>query len=339
MQFASDNYGGICPEALEAMQAANTGYAGAYGEDTWTKKAANLLQDIFETDCEVFFVFNGTSANSLALASICQPYHAILCHKAAHIESDECGAPGFFTDGAKLITLSGKNGKIAPDAVRKAVEYRSDVHYTKPRALSITQTTELGTVYTPDQVRELGETTHSLGLHVHMDGARFANAVASLNAAPKELTWKAGVDILSFGGTKNGLAIGEAIVFFNHDLAHEFEYRRKQAGQLASKMRFITAPWVGILEHGAWLTHAMRANHCAAILESELRQIPGLKILFPREANAVFAQMPESLSEGLHDRGWHFYTLLGEGDARLMCSWATTQEDISAFVKDVRELL
>ena len=238
MQFASDNYAGICPEAWEAMQAANQGYAAAYGGDGWTKKASGLFRDLFETDCETFFVFNGTAANALALASICGPHNGIYCHRWAHIETDECGAPGFYTGGAKLLLIDGENGKISPEGLKAAIDYRSDIHYTSPRALSITQTTELGTVYTPGQIRELSDIAHRHKLLVHMDGARFANAVAALGASPAEITWKAGVDILSFGGTKNGLAVGEAVVFFNKDLTREFEYRRKQAGQLASKMRF-----------------------------------------------------------------------------------------------------
>jgi len=338
MQFASDNYAGICPEACEAMQAANAGYAGSYGGDQWTKKASELFRNLFGTDCETFFVFNGTAANALALASICGSHNGIYCHRWAHIETDECGAPGFYTGGAKLLLIDGENGKIGPEGLKAAIDYRSDIHYTSPRALSITQTTELGTIYTPDQVRELSDIAHSHRLLVQMDGARFANAAAALGTSPAQITWRAGVDVLSFGGTKNGLAVGEAVVFFNKDLAREFEYRRKQAGQLASKMRFLAAPWVGVLENGAWLEHARHANDCAALLESELRQFPGLKIMFPREANAVFVWMPETLSEGLYDRSWHFYTLMGQGDFRLMCSWATTDDDIRAFVADVREL-
>jgi threonine aldolase len=320
------------------MHAANVGCAGTYGADPWTQKARELLRDMFETDCETFFVFNGTAANALALSSICESHDGIYCHKWAHIETDECGAPGFFTGGAKLVLIDGEGGKISPEGLQAAIDYRSDIHYASPKALSLTQSTELGTVYTPAQVRDLSDIAHKHGVFVHMDGARFANAVASIGVPPAEIAWKAGVDVLSFGGTKNGLAVGEAVVFFNHDLAREFEYRMKQAGQLASKMRFLAAGWVGVLENGAWLKHATHANDRAAALESELRQIPGVRIMFAREANAVFVWMPESLSEGLFDRGWHFYTLMGQGDFRLMCSWATSDDDIHAFVGDLREL-
>lgn len=337
MQFASDNYAGICPEAFEAMQQANSGYALSYGGDTWTTRASELMQEIFETDCQVYFVFNGTAANALSLSSMCSSHNGIFCHKYAHIETDECGAPGFFTGGAKLLLIDGENGKIHPDAFIEAINYRSDIHYCSPRALSLTQVTELGTVYKPAEIKELADIAHSRNLLVHMDGARFANAIASLNIPPAEITWRAGVDVLSFGGTKNGLGIGDAVVFFNKDLAREFEYRRKQSGQLASKMRFLSAPWVGVLENGAWLKHARHANDMAALLENEISKISSVNIMYPREANAVFVWMPEEISEALHDREWHFYTMTGQGDQRLMCSWATTEADIRAIISDLKD--
>ena len=246
-QFASDNYAGICPEAWAALAEANADHAPAYGEDRWTQRAADALRELFETECEVFFVFNGTSANALALASLCQSYHSIICHELAHVETDECGAPEFFSNGTKVLLAKGPAGKIEPAAVEHLVERRADIHYPKPRVLSLTQATEVGTVYTTDEIARLGQTARRLGLQLHMDGARFANAVASLGVAPKQLTWQAGVDVLCFGGTKNGLAVGEAVIFFRPELAAEFAYRCKQAGQLASKMRFLSAPWLGLL--------------------------------------------------------------------------------------------
>ena len=332
-QFASDNYAGICPEAWAALSAANEGHAPAYGEDPWTAEAADLVRATFEADCEVFFVFNGTAANSLAVASLCESYHSVLCHTVAHLETDECGAPEFFSNGTKVLLLGGANGKVDPAAVERMVRRRTDVHYPKPRVVSLTQPTELGTVYTPVEVRAVGEVAKSLGLHVHMDGARLANAVASLGVSPAEVTWRAGVDVLCVGMTKNWSAAGEAVVFFDRALAHEFEYRCKQAGQLASKMRFLAAPWVGMLRDGAWLRRASHANAMAGYLERRLRELPGVPILFPCQSNAVFAELPPRVIEEMRGprRGWRFYTFIGEGGCRLMCSWDTTEADVDEF--------
>lgn len=338
-QFASDNYAGICPEAWQALEAANRDHSPGYGDDAWTTRASDLLRETFETDCEVFFVFNGTAANSLSLASMCQSYHSIICHQTAHVETDECGAPEFFSNGTKVLLATGDHGKVTSAEIRRIVERRGDVHYPKPRAVSLTQATELGTVYTADEVRALGATCRDLGLRLHMDGSRFANAIASLGVAPRSVTWQAGVDVLCFGGTKNGSHVGEAVVFFDHDLAREFDYRCKQAGQLASKMRFLAAPWVGMLEDGAWLRHAAHANAMAALLHDEVAALAGTRILCPREANAVFVELPGPVIEGLRARDWRFYTFIGEGGCRLMCAWDTRPEDVHAFVADLRELL
>src|SRR5215472_11903158 len=276
--FASDNYAGICPEALATMLEANGHHEVSYGNDTWTEKASNLIRDIFETDCEVFFVFNGTSANSLSLASLCQSYHSILCHELAHVEVAECGAPEFFANGSKVLLLAGANGKIDPKSIKQAVNKRTDIHYPKPHALSLTQATEVGTVYSLAEINALAEMARRNHLRIQMDGARFANAVVALGISPKEITWQAGVDVLCFGGTKNGIAVGEAVVFFNLELAREFDYRCKQGGQLASKMRFLSAPWVGMLQDGAWLRHAKHANAMARRLETALCKISQIEI-------------------------------------------------------------
>jgi threonine aldolase len=338
-QFASDNYAGVCPEAWEAMASANRGHAPSYGDDDWTARASDLLRELFEADCEVFFAFNGTAANALALASLGRSYHSIICHELAHVETDECGAVEFFANGTKLLLAHGDDGRIEPGAVDHLVTRRADIHYPKPRVLSLTQATELGTVYGLDRLRALHESARRHGLRVHMDGARFANAVAALGVAPREITWEVGVDVLCFGGTKNGMAVGEAIVFFDRALAAEFAYRCKQAGQLASKMRFLAAPWVGMLESGAWLANAERANRRARDLESRLRAIPGVEIVRPAEANAVFLRLPVPACEALRARGWRFYTFIGDGVARLMCSWDTAESDIEALVADVRRCL
>lgn len=338
-QFASDNYAGVCPEAWQSLSEANPGHVHSYGDDRWTQQAADLIRDLFETKCEVYFVFNGTSANSLALASTCQSYNSILCHEMAHVETHECGAPEFFSNGTKVLLVAGKDGKLDPAGVEQAVKRRNDIHYPKPRAISLTQATELGTVYGVDEVKALWEVARRHELRIQMDGARFANAVASLGVAPKEITWQAGVDVLCFGGTKNGMAVGEAVVFFNREMAREFDYRCKQAGQLASKMRFLSAPWVGMLRDGAWLRHAGHANRMAALLEQELSAIPGLRIMYPRQANMVFMQLPASAIQALFAKGWMFYTFISLDDCRLVCSWDTTEADVRAFVADVRAVM
>jgi threonine aldolase len=336
-QFASDNYAGICPEAFAAMTEANQGHEVSYGDDPWTGKASNLIRDLFETKCEVFFVFNGTSANSLSLAALSQPYHSILCHEFAHIETAECGAPEFFGNGTKVLLLPGANGKMNPAEVERAVKRRSDIHYPKPRVLSVTQASEVGTIYSVDELKALTATARRCGLRVHMDGARFANAVAALNVAPAELTWKAGVDVLCFGGSKNGIALGEAVVFFDRELAQEFDYRCKQGGQLASKMRFLSAPWVGMLAGGAWLKHARHSNAMARRLEAGIRGLSGVQIAFPVESNAVFAGIPPAAEKKMHEHGWRFYTgVVTPDESRLMCSWDTTAEDVDRFVADLR---
>jgi threonine aldolase len=339
LHFASDNFAGICPEAWAALQQANAGHTPAYGEDAWTARACDLLRELFEIDCDVFFAFNGTAANSMSLAAMCQSYHSIICHQFSHVETDECGGPEFFSNGTKVLLVEGEGGKIDLDAVRHTVKRRTDIHYPKPRVLSITQATETGTVYSIEELDAVGEVARQLGLHLHMDGARFANAVVSLGVAPKEITWKVGVDVLCFGGTKNGLPCADAVVFFDREMSREFEYRCKQAGQLASKMRFLSAPWVGLLETGAWLRHASHANACAKRLEAGLCELDGVEMMFPAQANSVFAKLPESVLEGLRNRGWHFYTFIGSGGARLMCSWDTTEEAVGAVLNDIRELL
>jgi threonine aldolase len=336
-QFASDNTSGLCPEAWEAVQRAGEGFAASYGDDPWTTRACELIRDIFECDAEVFFVFNGTAANSLALAAMCQSYHAILCHELAHVETDECGAPEFFSNGTKLLLAGGDDAKLTPAAVREAATRRRDIHYPKPRVVSLTQATELSTVYGPEEIGSLAEACRSHGLGLHMDGARFANAVASLGVPPRRITWEAGVDVLCFGGTKNGTGFGEAVVFFRKPLAEEFAYRCKQAGQLASKMRFLSAPWVGVLEGGAWLRHASHANRCAERLERCLSTVPVVEPIGRRQANAVFLRLPADVAAAVRAKGWRFYDFIGAGGCRLMCSWATSDADIDALVADIRE--
>jgi threonine aldolase len=338
--FASDNTAGICPEAWAALAEANHGRLPSYGDDPWTNRACDLLRAVFETDCEVFFVFNGTAANSLALAALCQSYHSIICHDYAHVETDECGAPEFFSNGTKILVAPGAHGKLDPRAVEHVILKRTDIHYPKPRVLSLTQSTEWGTVYSVDELRSLTGLARRHGLAVHMDGARFANAAAALagrgGCKPADFTWRAGVDVLCFGGTKNGMATSEAVVFFNRQLAREFDYRCKQAGQLAAKMRFLSAQWVGMLQDGAWLRHAAHANRMTRKLAAAVRGLPQVKILVEPEANALFVDLPPAAAAALHARGWHFYNFIGAHGYRLMCSWDTRDAALAAFVADLK---
>lgn len=339
-QFASDNYSGICPEVWEALAEANSGHAPGYGNDPWTEKAKAAIADLFETECDVFFVFNGTAANSLSLAALCQPFHSVICHRYSHLDNDECGAPGFFAHGIKLQAVDGRDGKLAAADIAAAALYRTDVHAHRAGAVSIANATEVGTVYRPSELGSIGEIAreHSLGFHV--DGARFANAVAGTGASPKQLTWEAGVDVLSFGGTKNGLALGEAVVIFNKKVAEHFDYRVKQAGQLGSKMRFLSAQWLGILRNDAWLRHARHANEVAGLLGRKLSEITEEKLEFPREANAVFARLPEAVIAKLHESGRRFYLDVGPGGiARFMCSWDTSEGDVMEFASQIASLI
>jgi threonine aldolase len=336
-QFASDNNAGCCPEVLEALQSANPGHVAGYGSDTLTAKAKEAFRALFETDCETFFVFNGTAANSLAIGSFCSRHHSVLCHRHSHLESDECNAPGFLNQGLRIVTVDGPDGKIEVANLLGALSGRRDFHASLPRVVSLTNTTELGTLYRPAEIGELADFARSNSLVVHVDGARFANAVASAGCTPAQLTWKAGVNVLVFGGTKNGLAYGEAVVFFKKQDAADFMYQMKQTGQLASKMRFLAAQWLGLLREGKWLENARHANAMAERLCAKLGQIPSIEILFPREGNAVFVKMPDPILAQLHERGWRFYTHVGPSEgARLMCSWDTTEEDIDRFVADAR---
>jgi len=339
--FASDNTAGVCPEAFAALAAANPGRVASYGDDDATTRAKRLFNATFETECEVFFVFNGTAANALALAALCPRHARILCHEVSHVDTDECGAPEFFTGGSKVIPISGPRGKLLPADVARSLSYGRGVHYPRPGALSLTQSTEWGTVYAPDEVRALASLAHERGLGVHLDGARFANAAAALGArgaAPADFTWRVGVDVLSFGGTKNGMLTTEAVVFFNRGLAREFDFRVKQSGQLSSKLRFAAAQWVAMLEDGAWLRRAAHANAMAQKLAAGLRAL-GVTLCVEPEVNAVFAEFAPAVAAALLARGWHFYPFIGEHGYRLMCSWDTRDTDLAPFLADVKSAL
>ncbi|HET9669767.1 MAG TPA: low specificity L-threonine aldolase [Casimicrobiaceae bacterium] len=338
-QFASDNYAGICPEAWRALEAANHGHAPGYGADDWTRAAIDAIRHAFEIDCDVFFVFNGTAANSLALAALCRSTDAILCHAMAHVNVDECGGPEFMSGGAKLVVIDTPLAKLTPASVVDKCVTPHDEHSSRPRALSLTQATELGTVYRQHELVALCDAAHARGLRVQVDGARFANAVAAQHGTPAQLSWRAGVDVLCLGGTKNGLPAGEAILFFDHDLGDEFARRRKQAGQLASKMRFLAAPWLGVLADGTWLRHAAHANAMAARLAEGLADIDEAHLLAPVEANGVFVDLPKHAIDALHAKDWRFYVFVGETGVRLMCSWDTTPEAVDRLLADLRAAL
>ena len=337
-EFSSDNVAPICPEAWAALQKANAHYAPSYGEDRWTARACDRIREIFETNCDVYFVFTGTAANALVLAQLCRSFQSVICHQRSHVQTDECGAPEFFTGGSKLLLIDGANGKIDIGHAEALLARHNELHSHKPGAISISQATEFGTVYRRDEIAAIADLARKHQLFLHMDGARFANAIASLNCAPKAITWEAGVNVLCFGGTKNGAPVGDLVIFFDKKISREFDYRAKQAGQLGSKMRFLAAPWLGLLTGDAWLRNAQHANDAARRLADRLRKEARIKSVFPVEANAVFVSMDERLASGLHARGWRFYKFIEPNVYRLMCSWATTEQDVSDFVGDVSSI-
>lgn len=341
--FSSDNAAGLCPEALDALTAAASGFNPAYGDDEVTARAEAAVQAVVGHDAHVFFVVNGTAANTLAIASLTNRWERVLCEHWAHLNQDESTAPELLA-GTRLTTMDLGGSKITPAAVREAVDTTMHgVHHPAPGVVSITNTTEHGEVYDPDEVAALAATSHDLGYRLHMDGARFANAVAALGCDPRELSSQAGLDALSFGGTKNGLGLGEAVVLFGEAgaaAAERFPWLRKGSGHLLSKMRYITAPFAATLESGAWLRHAAHANAMAARLSAGM-EAAGLVMRFPTRANAVFVEMGDAVVGGLHDRGWKFY---GMGDPRwqqfrFMASFATTEARVDALLQDLDDVL
>ena len=337
-QFASDNYSQICPEVLDKIVQLNNDNAQAYGNDYYTKYAANRLRDLFETDCEIFFVFNGTAANSLSLAALCNSYHSIICSDVAHIETDECGAPEFFSNGSKLLIAKTEDGKLKPEDIKHLATKRDDIHYPKPKVVSITQSTELGTIYSIEELKAIKKVAKEHNLHIQMDGARFANAVASLNCTPADITWKVGVDVLCFSGTKNGMAMGEVVIFFDKELALDFDYRCKQAGQLASKMKFISAQWIALLENSLWKRNAIHANEMAKYFEKKLSNIKEIEIKFPVQSNSVFIEAPVKILEALKKKDWIFYSFIGAGGARFVFSWNSSKKRIDELIEDLKTI-
>ena len=334
--FASDNNAGVHPEMLEAIARANQGHVVAYGEDPYTRSAIKKFEEHFGSDIAVFFTFNGTGANVLGLQSLTQSFDSVLCSAYAHIYVDECGAPEKHT-GCKLIPLPQQDGKISLDSVRDAYHGIGDQHHSQPRVISITQSTEMGTVYQPEEVRALASFAHENDMFLHMDGARIANAAASLGQNLRRATRDLGVDVLSFGGTKNGILGGEAVVFFQPGLSQDFLYRRKQGMQLASKMRFIAAQFEALLSNDLWCRSAEHANRMARLLEKEISRIPEIKVVWKVEANGVFAQIPRHSIEKIKQHYFFYIWVEEESIVRWMCSFDTTEDDIRDFVKVVAE--
>jgi threonine aldolase len=334
--FASDNNAGVHPEVLEAIARANHGHVVAYGDDDYTRSAIAKFEEHFGTGIEVFFTFNGTGANVLGLQSLNRPYHAVLCSDYAHIYTDECGAPEKHT-GCKLIPLPHQDGKITLDSVRHAYHGIGDQHHVQARVISITQSTEMGTVYQPEEIRALADFAHENNMFLHVDGARIANAVVTLGQTLRQATRDLGVDVLSFGGTKNGIMGGEAVVFFNRQFAADFLYLRKQGMQLASKMRFIAAQFEALLTNDLWRRSAEHANRMARVLEAEVRKIPQVRVVWKVEANGVFAQIPQPAIAKIKERYFSYPWIEEECIVRWMCSFDTTEQDVKDFVKVVAE--
>jgi threonine aldolase len=332
--FGSDNHAGAHPEVLEAIAAANEGHAASYGDDAWTARAEELFREHFGPDARAFCVFNGSGANVAAIDALTRPFEGVICADVAHMNTDECGAPERLA-GAKLLTVPTEHGKLTSDDLRRWEQSRGDEHQVQPRLVSITQATELGTVYTLDETRAIAAAAHELGMLVHVDGARLANAAAALDAPLAALTTEAGVDAVSFGGTKNGLLLGDAVVFCRPELAADFAFTRKQLLQLASKMRFVSAQFEALLGGELWLRNARHANAMAARLAAAVEAVDGIEVSHPVEANAVFARLPRPAIERLLAElpGEHPFYVWDEAanEVRWMCAWDTTPEDVDEF--------
>lgn len=336
--FKSDNTAPVAPEIMAALQAANEGYARGYGDDPWTAQLEQRFTKLFERDVKVFPVSTGTAANALALATLVPPYGAVLTHEEAHIVRDECGAPEFMSGGARLILTGGRGAKIAPETLAAALDANpTSVHTVQPRAVSITQATELGTIYQPHEIAALSKLAHARGLRMHMDGARFANAVAALGCAPADITWRAGIDVLSFGATKNGALTAEAVVFFSPEHVADFEFRRKRAAHLLSKMRYVSAQLLAYLDNDLWLKLAGRAN----ALAQRVAMAAGSACFEPVEANEIFLQLGDARIAALRALDFEFYDwgASNSGQARFVVSWCQSEDDIEALCAALRELL
>lgn len=336
--FASDNNAGVHPEIVEAIRAVNEGHVVAYGDDEVTARVVKLFKKHFGRDVEVFFVFGGTGANVLGLKAITRPFNAVVCAETAHINVDECGAPEKFT-GCKLIALKTPDGKLSVEQLEPLVHVFGNEHHVQPRVVSISQATEMGTVYTKQELKAIAKFAHANNMLLHVDGARLANAAASLDASLKSITADCGVDVLSFGGTKNGMIYGEAVVFLDPKLAHDFKFIRKQGMHLPSKMRFVSAQFETLLSGDLWRRSATHANRMAKLLASELEKFPKISITQAVEANGVFATIPKQFIPELQKKYFFYVWNEAISEVRLMCSFDTTEEDIHDFIEVVRRVV
>ena len=331
--FASDNISSACPEVMEALAKANEANSPSYGEDPWTRDLAVRLGEIFETPVTVFPVTTGTAANALALSTLTPAFGKIFCHELAHINTDECGAPELFTGGAKLIDMPGANGRITAQALEETIYGAGNVHHAQPASVSITQACESGTVYSIEEIEAIAAVAHSHNLSMHMDGARFANALVTLGVTPAQMTWQAGIDVLSFGGTKNGCLTAEAVVFFKPELVGDFPFLQKRAGQLLSKSRFISSQFAGYLADDVWMRNARQANAMAQRLSKGLADLPGLELAYPTQSNEVFVVMPAALIDRLSATGLAINDEELDGKAvRFVAAWNTTETEVDALL-------
>ena len=334
--FSSDNVTGACPEVMDAIVAANEGIVESYGNDKWSTNLQKKLSEIFETDVVVFPVVSGTAANALALSVLSPAFGKIYCNELSHINTDECGAPEFFSGGAKLVTMSSEDGKINAKDLRQNIRGTGIVHLAQPAAVSITQACETGTVYQLEEIKSIAETAHEHGLKVHMDGARFANAIVSLNVSPAEMTWKSGVDVLSFGGTKNGCLTAEAVVFFKPELVGNFPYLHKRSGQLLSKMRFISAQLEAYISNDVWLRNARNANSMAKLLSEGFAKFPDIKLAYTTQSNEVFVHLPSSIIDLLNAKGYNVSEDELDGKSvRFVTAWNTASDDIEKLLSAI----
>ena len=338
--FASDNVTPACPEVMEAINQANIGNIESYGHDKWSKVLDNKFSELFEKDVKVFTAVTGTAANSLALSSITPSYGNIYCHKISHINVDECGAPEFFTGGAKLITIDGDDGKFNSDELKKNIRGSGVVHNTQPASVSITQSCETGVIYKLDEILKINQVAKENGMKIHMDGARFSNAIASLNKSPAEATWKLGIDVLTFGGTKNGCMDAEAIIFFNPSDVNNFQYLQKRSGQLLSKARFLSSQLDAYITDGLWLRNATHANDMARKLSEKLSKINSFELTYPTESNEIFIKMPKNIQDHLNNEGYSAIPDdMFDGSVRFVTAWNTNLNDIENLINTIKEKL
>ena len=336
--FASDNVTGACPEVMDAVVAANSGIATSYGDDEWSSRLQTKLSEIFETDVEAFLAVSGTASNALALSSLAPVFGKIYCHELSHINTDECGAPEFFTGGAKLIPMRSSNGRIKANELAETIRGSGNVHVTQPSVVSITQSCETGTVYQLDEIKAISKIARKHKMSVHMDGARFANALASLDVSPAEMTWKSGVDVLTLGGTKNGCLAAEAIIFFKPDMVGNFPYLHKRSGQLLSKMRFISSQLEAYVTDDLWIRNAQHANSMAKILSEGLNAFSNIELTYPTQSNEVFVYLPRELIDYLNNAGYDINEEELDGKAvRFVTAWNSELKDVDRLLEVIKQ--